>query len=213
MASPVLYGPAFSTYVRSARLALEEKGVGYRLEEIDVFAGAHGTPEYLARHPFAKVPAFEHDGFALYETCAITRYVDEGFNGPSLQPGDPQSRARMTQAISTVDAYVYPSILRAIVIQRLVRPLMGETPDEAVIEAALDQAKTCVAVFDRLLDGSAFLAGKTLSLADLHLAPIVYYFAETPEGERLLGEAPNLTRWWAEVRRRPSVEKTTPSLG
>ena len=87
MADPILYGPAFSTYARSVRLALEEKGVPYVLEEIDIFSGANATPEYLARQPFGKVPALEHDGFRLYETGAILRYVDEAFDGPSLLLG------------------------------------------------------------------------------------------------------------------------------
>ncbi len=90
MADPVLYGPAFSTYVRSVRLALEEKGAPYRLEEINILEDAHKTPEHRARHPFAKVPAFEHDGFELYETMAIMHYVDETFEGPSLQPSEPR---------------------------------------------------------------------------------------------------------------------------
>lgn len=94
MADPVLYGPNYSTYTRAARLALEEKGVAYDLEEVDFLKGM--PPEQLARHPFAKVPAFEHDGLALYEVCAITRYVDETFAGPALQSSDVRQRARMT---------------------------------------------------------------------------------------------------------------------
>ncbi len=86
MADPVIYGPAFSTYVRSVRLTLEEKAAPYRLEEVNILEGAHQTPEHRARHPFTKVPAFEHDGFALYETAAIMRYVDETFAGPSCNP-------------------------------------------------------------------------------------------------------------------------------
>ena len=108
MADPVIYGPAFSTYVRSVRLALEEKGAPYRLEEINILEGAHQTPEHRARHPFAKVPAFEHDGFELYETAAMMRYVDETFAGPSLQPDDPPARAPMTQVHSLMNAYAYP---------------------------------------------------------------------------------------------------------
>ncbi len=72
------------------------EGGAYRLEEINILEDAHKTPEYRARHPFAKVPAFEHDGFELYETAAIMRYVDETFEGPSLQPDEPRARARMT---------------------------------------------------------------------------------------------------------------------
>ncbi len=91
MADPVIYGPAFSTYVRSVLLTLEEKGAPYRLEEINILEDAHQTPEYRARHPFTKVPAFEHDGFALYEAVAIMRYVDETF---AARPCSPTSRAR-----------------------------------------------------------------------------------------------------------------------
>ena len=66
MANPIVYGPAFSTYVWSARLALAEKGVTHEL--VDVPFGAHREEPHLSRQPFAKIPAFEHDGFALYGT-------------------------------------------------------------------------------------------------------------------------------------------------
>src|SRR5262249_20774831 len=111
MATPVLYGPAYSTYTRTARLAFEEKGAGYRLEEVDILKGAGQAPAYLAKHPFGKVPALDHDGFMLYETTAIARYVDEAFPGPKLQPSDAKQRARMTQIMSIVDAYAYPALI------------------------------------------------------------------------------------------------------
>src|SRR6202023_3553312 len=66
MARPIVYGPAGSSHVWSARLALAEKGVTHEL--VDVRFGAHREQPHLSRQPFAKVPGFEHDGFALYET-------------------------------------------------------------------------------------------------------------------------------------------------
>ena len=75
MAHPIVYGPADCSYVWSARLAHAEKGVTHEL--VDVPFGAHREQTYLSRQPFAKLPAFEHDGFTLYETQAIVRYVDE----------------------------------------------------------------------------------------------------------------------------------------
>lgn len=211
MADPILYGPGFSTYVRTARLALEEKGVPYKLEEFDFLQGM--PAEQVARHPFSKVPAFEHDGFRLYETCAIGRYVDEAFDGPGLQPTDPRQRARMTQIFSILDSYTYGPVIGKCVIQRVVTPILGAQPDEAVIEAALPGARKCMEVLEELLDGQAYLAGDALSLADLHLIPIYAYFSVTPEGESILKDKAALQRWWQGVSVRSSVQATQPQLG
>jgi glutathione S-transferase len=213
MAKPTVYGPAYSTYARTARLALEEKGVDYDLVEVDILQGAGQAPEHLARHPFGKVPAFEHEGFALYETDAVTRYVNEAFPGPDLEPSNVRERARMTQAINVVGSYGYPCLITQIVIQRMVMPMLGNQSDEAAISQALPQAKACLGALERLIDGNSYLAGETLSRADLLLIPIYDYFSQTPEGQKLLRAAPNLERWWDKVRSRPSVEKTRPSLG
>jgi glutathione S-transferase len=213
MAKPVVYGPAYSTYTRTVRLALEEKGIDYDLIEVDLLAGAAKASEHLARHPFGKVPTFEHDGFELYETDAIIRYVNAAFPGPDLEPADVKSRARMAQAINVIGGYAYPCMIGQIFIQRAVMPMMGNTPDEAAIAAALPQARTSVTALENLLDGNACLAGDRLSLADLLLIPVYDYVAQTPEGEKLLAEAPNLRRWWDRVRTRESVAKTRPSVG
>ena len=211
MTDPILYGPGYSTCVRTARLALEEKGVPYKLEEFDFLKGM--PAEQVARHPFSKVPAFEHDGFRLYETCAIARYVDEAFDGPDLQPKDPRQRARMTQIVSILDSYTYGPVIGKCVIQRVVTPMLGAQPDEAVIEAALPEARKCMEVLEDLLDGQAYLAGDALSLADLHLIPIYAYFSVTPEGESILKDTAALQRWWQGVSVRSSVQATHPQLG
>jgi glutathione S-transferase len=213
MAKPVVYGPAYSTYARTCRLALEEKGADYDLVEVDIFSGANATPEHLARHPFGKVPAFEHDGLELYETDAITRYIDEAFKGVNLQPADAAGRARTAQAINIIGNYAYPAMITQIFVQRAVRPMTGGTADEGAIAAAIPQAETCVAALEKLIDGNAYLAGDRLSLADLLLIPVYDYFRQIPEGQKTLAKAPNLQRWWDTVRSRPSVTKTRPSLG
>jgi glutathione S-transferase len=213
MALPIIYGPGLSTYVRTVRLVCEEKGAEYRLVEIDIMSGAHKSPEHLARHPFGRVPAFEHDGFALYETSAITRYLDAELPGAPLTPPDAKGAARMQQAIAIVDAYAYGALISACVIQRVVVPMVGGTTDEAVIEAALPTARVSLRAFDLLCHDHAWLAGDRLSLADLHLAPIMAYFSGTPEGQRLLPEHPKLMSWWAAMSSRPSMAKTQPQLG
>ena len=111
---------------RGVRLALEERAVQYELVPIDIFAGG-SRPEHRARHPFGKIPAFEHDGFRLYEAGAITRYVDEALPGPRLQPEDPRGRARMNQIVSILDSYAYGTLVWDIYVERVYRPgALGE---------------------------------------------------------------------------------------
>jgi glutathione S-transferase len=212
MSKPTLYGPAYSTYSRSARLALEEKGVDYNLVEVDFLSGEM-PPEQFERHPFAKVPAFEHDGFKLYEVTAISRYVDEAFEGPSLQPGDVRERARMNQIISILDNYTYPCTVGDLVIQRLVMPMLGNQPDEAAITAALPEIDKCMSTIAELGGNNTFLAGNQLSLADLHFAPIYDYFQSTPESEAILKKNPGLVDWWNGMSGRASIQNTPPMPG
>jgi glutathione S-transferase len=120
-----LHGPAYSTYARTARLALEEKGVAYDLNEVDILSGKGQAPEHLARQPWGKVPAFEHDSFALFETFAIARYVDEAFPGPALQPADVRARARMTQICGIVDSYAYGAMVQKLFWQEVIVPMQA----------------------------------------------------------------------------------------
>jgi glutathione S-transferase len=108
---PTVFGAPYSVYVRSVRLTLEEKAIDYDLVPVDIFAAGDPPAEHLARHPFGKIPAFEHDGFRLYEAEAITRYIDEAFAGVPLQPADVRRRARMTQVISILDSYAYRTLV------------------------------------------------------------------------------------------------------
>jgi glutathione S-transferase len=213
MAKPVIYGPGYSTYARTARLALEEKGADYDMEDVDIFTGKHQEPAHLARCPFGKVPALEHDGFKIYETDAIVRYINEAFPGTDLEPGDAKSHARIAQAIGIVNSYAYPSMITGIVIQRVVMPMMGNDPDEEVIAAAVPKAETSAAALDALIGQNKFVAGDKISLADIMLVPVIDYFSQTPEGQKAMAKTPNLWRWWNDIKSRPSVEKTKPQLG
>ncbi len=213
MAKPVIYGPAYSTFARTVRLTLEEKSADYNLVEVDILSGQHKEPKHLARHPFGKVPAFEHDGLMLYETDAITCYINDAFEGPDLEPAGARDRALMTQAISIVNGYGYPCMIGQIFMQRAVMPLLGEASDETAIETAVPEAQTCLAALEDLIGDRAFLGGDGLSRADLLLVPVYDYLSQTPEGEKLLSGTPNLRRWWESLRTRPSVEKTKPNLG
>ncbi|HEY1794679.1 MAG TPA: glutathione S-transferase family protein [Stellaceae bacterium] len=208
MARPIVYGPAGSSYVWSARLALAEKGVAHNLVTLDF--QEMKSPDHLARHPFGKVPAFEHDGFTLYETQAIMRYVDEAFPAAPLQPIDLHEFSRMNQIMGIVDAYGWHSIALGIAFQRFVAPRLGMKTDEERIAKSVPQAKLCLAEFDRIQGEDVFLAGDRISLADLMVLPLLHYLAKTPEAPATLGEHPKLGAWLGRMEGRQSVQVTTP---
>jgi glutathione S-transferase len=208
MARPIVYGPATSPYVWSARIALAEKGVAHEL--IEVSASEFRAEPHLSRHPFGKVPAFEHDGFALYETQAIMRYIDEAFAATPLQPIELHPFSRMNQIMGIVDAYLAPSLVGGVLYPRIVAPRLGLPTDEAKVAAALPQVKLCLGEIARLAGEQEFLAGEMLSLADLMAATPLIYFKKLPEGQAQLGELPSLAAWLGRMEERQSVAVTRP---
>ena len=122
LSTPVLFGAAYSVYVRIVMMALQTKGVAYHHVPVDVFA-ASGLPDwYETIHPFRKIPAFRHEEVTLYEANVITRYIDDAFPGPPLQPETPSERAIMAQIIAITDAYGYRPLVWDIYVEKISKP-------------------------------------------------------------------------------------------
>jgi glutathione S-transferase len=203
-----LFGAPYSVYTRSVRLALIEKGVDYRFDEVHVFGPGGAPTEHLARQPFGKIPAFEHDGFALFETGAILRYVDEAFPGPALQPKEARTRARMNQAMSVCDSYLYPHGVWGIFVERVSKVKRGEAADEQKVAASLPKAEACYVVLANILGNQDYLCGAAISLADLHAAPMLACLAMTDEGRAMMAAQPKLSAWWQRMAARASMQQT-----
>jgi glutathione S-transferase len=197
-----------SPFGRTVLAMLEEKGAPYRLSP--VAPGTFRSPQHLARHPFGRVPVLEHNGFSLYETQAILRYLDRVLPAPALTPADPRRVARMDQVMNVNDWYLFQGVGNVIGFQRVIGPmLMGLTPDEAVIAAAMPQARAVFAELARLLGGQPYFAGDEISLADLLVAPQIGFFTQTPEWSELGTPHANLVAWLARMEARPSMKATT----
>ena len=205
MSTVVIHGIPGSPYVRMPLLACEEKGAPYQLAVMQM--GQTTSAEHLARHPFGRIPAMEHDGFWLYEAAAIIRYVDQGFAGTSLTPSDAKVQARMNQVMGIVDWYVMPSISAGIGWNRVIAPRFGLPVDEAAVANALSGATTCIRALEQLLGSQAFMAGKAISLADLMLFAHLDMFPMSAEGAALMKNSPLLT-WLERMRARPSAQAT-----
>jgi glutathione S-transferase len=203
-AAPTILGDHRSTYVRSARMAFEEKGIAYTLEP-----HRPQSPEILALNPFGKMPTFRCGELALYETSAIMRHLDETMPGPALTPADPVDRAKAEQWISVLNCYGYPAMVRNFVLQYAFPRGPDGKPDRATIDAALPEIRKILAPLNRAIDSRGHLVGDSLTLADILLTPMIAYVKAMPEGKDLLAEVPNLRRAADSLAERPSYVAAT----
>lgn len=201
MTQYTLYGPALSTYVRTVRMILAETNTPYDLKAVDIFSDR--DPDYLAKHPFGKVPTLEVDGETLYETCAIVEYLDTVVGNRAFTPADPMGQARMRQIMAIVDSYLYAPAIGVITIQRLIVPSQGGQADEGAVADATPKVKTALEAIEAIAS-SPYLLGPTITLADFYLMPVMLYLSKTPEFAAVTSEIPQLNAWWASVSHRPS---------
>lgn len=207
LARPTLIGDPRSTYVRSARMAFHEKGVSCTLDP----QPPH-SPLVDAIHPWGRIPVLRNAELTLFETSAILRYVDEAFPGPALMPADPAERARVEQWVSALNAYAYDALVRRFVLAYVFPKGADGQPDRADIEAVLPEVKRQLALLDAAYGERDVLVGEALSLADLLLAPMLYYVGVMPEGPALMDAAPRLARAQRAMAQRESFKATLPPM-
>ncbi|WNG40020.1 glutathione S-transferase family protein [Archangium minus] len=200
-----LYGHPGSTCTRKVLTTLAEKGREAEFVSIDLFKGQQKSPDYLAKHPFGVVPFLEDDGFTMYESRAIIRYLDAKLPGPKLTPGDAPSLGRMEQWISVEQSY-FTSPCMTIVRELVFTPMRGGTPDMDKVFKARGETGKVLDVVDRALMSQAYLAGDTFSLADISWLPYLQYLSATPHGT-LITERPFVKSWWQRISTRPSWKK------
>ncbi|KAB0678775.1 glutathione S-transferase family protein [Aureimonas leprariae] len=204
-----LWGFSGSTYVRTVRMLLAEKGVtDYEQVPVDVMKGEPKSPEHLERHPFGKVPVVDIDGLRLIETPAITRYLDAVLPGKALVPRDPKDAARMDMVTSIIDSYAYGPIIMGVVGYHLFPEMIGGKND-AAHEEAMRTSKLAFTELFKIKGDSPWLAGGEPSVADFYLAPHMAYIAMTPHLDEF-ADLPGVRDWWNRVSALDSFKSTAP---
>jgi len=189
-----LFGAEYSVYVRICRIVLAEKGVDYTLHPVDIFADDGPLQNYLDLNPFGRIPSFRHGAFDLYETDAITAYVNETFEGLELMPHDLKARARARQIMRLADSEIY---------KHLVWGVFVPWKDKATMPG-LERADLILGELQRLA-GERWMAGGQFSLADAYVYPMLRYFSMVPEGAEKLAEFAGFTRWMEKMETRESI--------
>lgn len=206
----VLYGFDGSTYVRTVRMLLAEKGAEYDQVPVNVLSGEVLQPEHLERHPFGKVPVLDHDGMRILETTAITRYLNDVLDGPSFVPDNAKDRARMDMAIGLFDSYGYGALV-GVAGYYLFPDFIGN-PDASFLQTSIDQARKVLTEIMKVRGDSEWIAGDKPTLADLYLAPACFYVSLVDDAPKVF-DVQGFQQWWDRMQQLESYRTTEPDLG
>lgn len=166
-----IYGFDFSSPANKVRMCANALGLDYEYIRVDMLAGEHKSEKYLAINPAGKVPAIDDDGFTLFESNAIMRYLCDKADS-SYYPKDPRKRAIVDQWCDFVSIHVYMALGR-VVFNRIVAPEIGVEVDERSIKDGLEFLGNFLPVIDGQLGKTKFLAGDELTIADFCLLATV----------------------------------------
>ncbi|KAG2364574.1 glutathione S-transferase [Suillus spraguei] len=220
-----IHGHANAPLVRLVAEVCKEKEVPYELVNVEVYKGEHKTPAFKEFQPFGQVPYIDDDGFIIYESRAICRYIAKKYASqgtPDLVPRDPKAEAIFEQAVSIETSNFYPFVL-GITAEKIIKKHRGLEPNEARIADLVNNLNAKLDVYEVILGKQAYLAGGSITLADLfHLPygtivfeelgynmlenrPNVARRAPVPKQLLLCQNSPNLPyRWWKDITTRPS---------
>ncbi|KAF9499087.1 glutathione S-transferase-like protein [Pleurotus eryngii] len=206
-----LYGSPISTCTKRVVNVLIELNVPFELVPIDMRKEDLKAPQYLEKHPFGKVPYIDDDGFILYESRAISRYLATKYSGQGTQliPKDLQAWARFEQAAS-VEVCNFEPYASGVVFEKYYKPMLGQAPDEERVKGLTEKLNASLDAYDLILSKQKFLGGDELTLADLFHLPLGSLLPLL--GVNAIQERPNVKRWFEAISSRPSwqaAEKST----
>nr|ALS90321.1 glutathione S-transferase, N-terminal domain protein [uncultured bacterium] len=196
-----IWGRNTSSNVQKVMWAIGELQLAHERVDIGGPFGKNRDPEYLAMNPNGLVPTMEEDGFILWESNAVVRYLANKFGHGTLEPRDPVTRARANQWMDWQLSVVGPAIYHAF--WGLIRTA-PEKRDQAAIAKSQQQTTDAMRIFDAQLGRTAYAAGDVFSMGDIPIGIMAYRFWQlVPDHPEL----PHLKRWYDEIARRPAFKE------
>jgi len=199
-----LHGSPMSTCVRRVAVVLKEKEIPFTFVLVDMQKGEHKSPEYLAKQPFGQIPYIDDDGFVLYESRAIARYLVAKYpsKGPALVPTELKANALFEQAASIEQSNFDPSA-SGIVAEKIFKKMFhGLDADEPKVAALTTTLGAKLDAYETILSKQKYLAGDEITLADLyHLSYGSMVKGLNPE---LFSSRPHVSKWFESLQARPS---------
>jgi glutathione S-transferase len=200
-----IHGHSWSNNARRVQMLCEELKIPYSYDTVDLMSGIQYTPEFQKLNPNSKVPVIEDDGFVLWESQAIMRYLADKHQAGALYPKGLKERAIVDQWMDWNQTRLSPEASR--IMYNL--HFAGDKRDDAAIEKARGWLKRILPVMETALAKQPYLCGKDMTLADIAIAPTVAYL-EICQYD--LNPYPSIRRWYEAIKQRPSFAKTAPAV-
>jgi glutathione S-transferase len=197
-----IYDFAASPNARKVRSVAYELGLTPEWVVVNIFKGENRSPEFLAKNPNGLIPVLEDGDLFLWESNAIINYLAAQRPEAGLLPADARARADVDRWMFWQSSHIGPAVVD-VAYERVVRAMMGHTPDEARIARGLTALESSCQLLDKHLAGKEFVAGK-LSVADFAIASLLSLreMAGLP-----IGSFSNLMAWQSRIEGRPSFQK------
>ncbi|CAL4945699.1 unnamed protein product [Urochloa decumbens] len=210
MAPLKLYGMAMSPNVVRVTTVLNEKGLDFEIVPVDLRTGAQKQPEFLALNPFGQIPALVDGDEVLYESRAINRYIASKYKseGTGLLPATPSAKLEVWLEVES--HHFYPNV-SPLVLQLLVKPMMGGAPDPVVVDKYTHLLAKVLDIYEDHLSKNKYLAGDEFSLADANHMSYLLFLSKTPKAG-LVDERPHVKAWWEDIAARPAFKKTVAAI-
>jgi glutathione S-transferase len=162
-----IYGLDFSPWVNRVRFTANHIGLEYDYVKVDLLNGDGQSEEYKQVHPAGKVPAIDDNGFILFESGAICRYLSAKSASP-LYPDDVKSKAVVDQWTDYSVIHIAMA-MQKVLFNQVIYKLMDKEQDKRSLEEGLEFLQRFLPIVDTQLSTANYLAGKELSLADMVL--------------------------------------------
>jgi glutathione S-transferase len=195
-----IWGRLNSINVQKAMFAVEELALPHERFDAGMRFGVTRTAEYMAMNPNSRIPTIDDEGFTLWESNVIVRYLAAKHSPGGLWPIDPQVRADLDRWMDWQQTTHNPPLTT--LFWGIVREPGAKSPEE--IEAARNTMDGLMAMLEARLQGRAYIGGEAFTMADCVIGPAIHRWRNVPfEREH----RPNVERYYATIMARPAARK------
>jgi len=199
-----IHGRANSVNVQKALWAADECGVAYERTDVGGPFGVNDQPWFRAMNPNGVVPTIEHDGYVLWESNAIVRYLCAIYAPGTLWATDPRARGEADRWMDWQATTVMSGMTT--LFWGLIRT-PAEKRDNAAIDAARPATSAIWARLDAHLATRPYVAGEQFTMGDIPVGAVCYRWMNLPFRRDDLPELPHLRAWYERLVLRPAYRR------